>query len=135
METTRPQNTPQLPEGSLVSIDQHLEHSTIQAIVSDRYVDLASLSPQQLFKDEHKMKMVINSKGRQSYKMVRKTKEIDNIFKYLNNMFIFGACYLRHRPEQGPEFLQYLFNVLASNKDYIWSAVLDYDCDFKTHRA
>ena len=81
------------------------------------------------------MKMVVDSQGWQSYKMVQKTKEIKSIFKYLNNMFIYGACYLRHRPEQGPEFLQYLFNILASNKDYTWTTVLDYDCNFRTHRA
>ena len=40
------QNNPPLPQGTdLVTIDQHLPHSTVQDIVSDQYVELSSLSP------------------------------------------------------------------------------------------
>ena len=50
------------------------------------------------------------------------------------NMFVLGACYLRHKPEKGPEFLQYLSNILDDNKNYKWNAIAEYDCDFQYYR-
>ena len=49
-------------------------------------------------------------------------------------MFIFGACYLWHRPQQGPEFLQYLYHILDDNKNYKWPAVAEYDRNFRYFR-
>ena len=129
------QNNPPLPQGTdPVTIDQHLPHSTVQDIFSDQYVELSSLTPGHIFCDEQEYKLVVDSNGRTSYKAVKKTREIDNIFKYLANMFIFGACYLRHRPQQGPEFLQYLYHILDDNKNYKWPAVAEYDRDFRYFR-
>ena len=104
---------PNLPEGNnLVTIDEHLSNEIIANIVNDKYIELLKLSSTKSVRGKEEYQLVYDKQGNKVYKPVKKSKEIDNIFKYFSNMFIMGTCYLRHKPESGPQFMQYLFNIL-----------------------
>ena len=128
-------DAPPLPEGNeLVTIDEHLSDKLIADIVNDKYIDLSKLSSAESVRGEEEYQLVYDKQGNKVYKPVKKSKEIDNIFKYLRNMLIMGTCYLRHKPESGPQFLQYLFNILEENKHFKFKPVMVYDESFRLHR-
>ena len=129
-------HAPSLPSGTdLVTIDQHLSTHLVDQIVAGHFVELAELNQKDIFKDSDiEYKLVVNLEGKQVYKPVKKSKDLDNFFKWLNNMLIFGTCYLKHRPNQGPEFLQYLYHILDGNKNYSWRAVAQYDREFRQYK-
>ena len=129
------ENAPNLPEGNdLVTIDEHLSDELIMDIVNDKYIDLSKLSSAKSVRGEEEYQLVYDKQGNKVYKPVKKSKEIDNIFKYLRNMLILGICYLRHKPETGQQFLQYLFNILEENKHFKFKPVMTIDESFRLHR-
>ena len=129
------ENAPPLPEGNdLVTIDEHLSDELIADIVNEKYIELSKLSSAEAVRGEEEYQLVYDKQGNKVYKPVKKSKEIDNIFKYLRNMLIYGACYLRHKPDSGPQFLQYLFNILEENKHFKFKPVMVYDESFRLHR-
>ena len=133
--TKSTENAPNLPEGNdLVTIDEHLSDELITDIVNDKYIDLSKVSSVESVRGEEEYQLVYDKQGNKVYKPIKKSKEIDNFFKYLRNMFILGACYLRHKPEVGPQFLQYLFNILEENKHFKFKPVMVYDESFRMHR-
>ena len=134
-EVARNENNPPLPEGNdYVTLDEHLSDELVQDIVSDKYVNLSRLSTPSSVRADEEYNVVYDRQGNKVLKPVRSTKEIDNIFKYLRNMFILGACYLRHKADCGPQFLQYLYNILEDNRHFKFKAVMTYDERFRTHR-
>ena len=129
------ENAPNLPEGNdLITIDEHLSDELITDIVNDKYIDLSKLSSAKSVRGEEEYQLVYDKQGNKVYKPVKKSKEIDNIFKYLRNMLILGICYLRHKPETGQQFLQYLFNILGENKHFKFKPVMTIDESFHRER-
>ena len=132
---TGTENAPSLPEGNdLITIDEHLSDELIADIVNDKYVELSKVSSIESVRGEEEYQLVYDRQGNKVYKPVKKSREIDNIFKYLRNMMIYRACYLRHKPDTGPQFLQYLFNILEENKHFKFKPVMTYDESFRLHR-
>ena len=128
-------NALNLPEGNvLVTIDEHLSDELIVDIVDEKYIELSKLSSVESVCGEEEYQLVYDKQGNKVYKPVKKSKEIDNIFKYLRNMLIYGAYYLCHKPECGPQFLQYLFNILEENRHFKFKPVMVYDESFRLHR-
>ena len=101
-------NVPNLSEGNdLVTIDEHLSDELIADIINEKYIELSKLSLAESVRGEEEFQLVYDKQGNKVYKPVKKSKEIDNIFKYLCNMFIYGACYLRHKPAVSAVSLQH----------------------------
>ena len=122
-------NNPPLPEGNdYVTLDEHLSDELIADIANDKYTNLSKLSTPSSVHAKEKYNVVYDKQGNKVLKPVKNSKEIDNIFEYLHNMFILGACYLR------PQFLQYLFNILEDKRHFKFKPVMTYNEAFRTHR-
>ena len=88
-------NNPPLPKGNnLISLDEHLSSELIADIANDKYINLCRLTNPGMVRAEEEYNVVYDKQGNKVLKPVKSTKEVDNIFKYLRNMFILGASYL-----------------------------------------
>ena len=135
-ENEQPVNNPPLPTGNLqyITLSQHLPNSLITQNAQDQFVDLLRLAPNNPNEVDKPMQLYTTADGTPAFRPVKDRNTVTNLFQYLWLMFIYGVPYLTNNPQRGPEFLQYLHSIVKVDLRYTWSAVLQYDLEFRRFR-
>ena len=97
-------------------------------------MELSSLAPQNPNEQDTDMQLVRGPDGTPVFKSAKESPKISNVLQFMRLMLIYGVPYLTAHPLRGPEYLQYLSTILNADLKYNWTAVLQYDIDFRRHR-
>ena len=125
-----------LVDEDYTTVENHVDETMRQRIISGQYIDLAKLVPKDKVQANKDPRMeLVNRGGRAYYELAydRETSVINSFAKWQQAFRVYASIYSETNPRKIKELLQYEHIIHTASLTYTWDNVYAYDMDFHIH--